>query len=465
MTQSRRALNRRKRPWPAARTVVAGAIALTGVAVSIMLAAAPAAAHSYSATVFATVSEPERGVVRTVLDVEYVLLATDGAREMGDSAFEQDAYADVQASGRDPEKLTPAVLEQYSDTVEAYVLPRFSVTVAQEGGQGEVCPNERVAPYEIVLRNGVPHARVVIEADCSDRVEAMPVPYRITTELFPGTAPGGMTTTIVDYDVRSGSGVASLDTDTNPTVTTTTDWASRLGEFFILGAEHLLLGPDHLLFLLALIVGSRRLRDIVLAATAFTVAHSATFILAALGVVSIPASIVEPAIALSIAVVALWEMRRYRRASSARSARPESTPRVLGTLPTRGGEDGSGSRTATALRERTEVVAESTPPDARSQGFGRADLVRIAVVFAFGLMHGVGFAGALGIDEPFSWDLLGALLVFNVGIEAAQLAVIAVVFPLFLLLRRWRSSAGFWIAAAVAVVGLYWFVERLIGAG
>ena len=453
------------RRWkPAVRAVVATALALAGVAASTMLAAAPAAAHSYSATVYAGVSEPERGLVRTVLDIEYVLLATDGARAMGDQAFEQEAYADVQASGRDPELLTTDVLEAHAETVEGYVLPRFSVAPAGDEGAADAapCPNRVVAPYEIVIRDGVPHARLVIEADCTDRVEAMPVPYRITTELFPGTAPGGMTTTIVDYDVRSGSGVASLDTDTNPSVVTTTDWGSRMGEFLVLGAEHLLLGPDHLLFLLALIVGSRRLRDIVLAATAFTVAHSATFILAALGVVSIPAWVVEPAIALSIAVVALWEMRRFRRA---RRVDPVTLAGEGFDEPLHRDAPVSGGHGGTAVKERMLPRTGNRTMTAQDGSFTRADLVRIAVVFAFGLMHGVGFAGALGIDEPFSWDLLGALLVFNVGIELAQLLVIALVFPVFVLARRRVPSVGFWTAGVVAAVGLFWFVERLFGAG
>src|SRR3546814_7946494 len=150
---------------------------------------------------------------------------------MGDEGFGEDAYADVQASGKDPEKLTTAVRDAHSESGDGYVLPRFSIGVALEGEQtAEACPNSRVGPYEIVIRDGVPHARLILEADCTDRVEAMPVPYAVTTQLFPGTAPGGMTTTIVDYDVRSGSGVANLDTDKNPTMTTTTDWGSRMGE-------------------------------------------------------------------------------------------------------------------------------------------------------------------------------------------------------------------------------------------
>ncbi|WP_341941578.1 HupE/UreJ family protein [Microbacterium sp. LWH10-1.2] len=457
-----------RRERPRVRGLFAGMIALAGVAVSVMLAAAPAAAHSYSATVYASVTEPERGVVRTVLDVEYVLLATDGARAMDDAAFEEEAFADVQESGRDPDKLTTAILDRHSETVDGYVLPRFSI--APVGGSTAVaCPSAVTSPYEIVSRDGVPHARIVIEADCSDRVPAMPVAYEITTRLFPGTAPGGMTTTIVDYDVRSGSGVANLDTDTHPTMSTTTDWGSRMGEFLVLGAEHLLLGPDHLLFLLALIVGSRRLRDIVLAATAFTVAHSVTFILAALGVVSVPSWLVEPAIALSIAVVAFWELRGVRSARKTgreRGAGAMHSMPATGSVATEPARSG-GARTGVALKERAtaEAVATQGVPVQRASGIGRDDLVRLAIVFSFGLMHGVGFAGALGIDQPFSWSLLGALLVFNLGIEMAQLLVIAVVFPVFVLLRRRVPSVGLWVAGVVGVMGLFWFVERIIGAG
>ena len=186
-----------------------------------------------------------------------------------------------------------------------------------------------------------------------------------------------------------------------------------MGEFVVLGGEHLLFGPDHLLFLLALLIGSRGLRGIVTAASAFTAAHSVTFLLAAVGLVDVPAEVVEPLITLSIAAVALLHL--------------------LGR---------------TALGQRTTRL-------------------RLPVVFAFGLLHGLGFAGALGIDARWSWELLWSLLAFNVGIEVVQLAVIAVLFPLLMLLRR--TSVGERAVATVAVatvaIGMIWFVERLnIGA-
>lgn len=413
---------------------VRGASTLLAAGVGIVMLATPAAAHSYAATVYATLTEPSPGLIRTVLDLEYELLATDGAQKVGDAGFESAAAADIQATRDDPAQLTPQALEAHSATVLAYVLPRFSIAAAG-GSDTSACPSALVEPYAIALYEGVPHARMVIETDCRDRVKSAPATYRITTGLFPSTGAGGKTTTIVTYDLDSGSGVASLDTDTDPTMTTAQDWGSRMGEFFVLGATHLLSGIDHLLFLFALIVASRRLRDIVMVASAFTVAHSVTFILAALGVVSVPAIIVEPLIALSIAVVALWylwgQWRQHRDASDA-----SVLPPAAALVPTQG---------------RLTV----------------GDWLRVGVVFVFGLVHGVGFAGALGINEQFSWGLLGALLVFNLGIEVVQLTIIVVVFPLLVLLRRHAARVAGWVAtivsAAVALIGLTWFGLRLFG--
>ena len=203
------------------------------------------------------------------------------------------------------------------------------------------------------------------------------------SELFPdseGYVRG--TKTIVTYDLDFNSGSASLDAK-HPAFSTQQSLLERYWEFFRLGAEHLYTGIDHILFLLALIAGSRRLREIVLAATTFTLAHSVTFILAALGVVDVPASLVEPIIALSISVVAglhLWRI----------------------------------------WQRRSHAIELETAGHGRL-GLDAAGRARLAVVFCFGLVHGLGFASALGIDEAFSWTLLSSLFVFNLGIETVQL--------------------------------------------
>ena len=86
------------------------------------------------------------------------------------------------------------------------------------------------------------------------------------------------------------------------------------------------------------------------------------------------------------------------------------------------------------------------------------------MVFCFGLVHGLGFASALGIDRAWSWTLLSSLAVFNVGIESVQLGIILAVFPLLALLRRRAPLAGLSttgvIAAGVCAAGLVWFVQR-----
>ncbi|MFC7023941.1 HupE/UreJ family protein [Promicromonospora thailandica] len=406
----------RRRLPVAART----AAALATAAALLPALAPPATAHGFTSTVYADVTTPAPDVVRTELGLEYDLLVVSAAEHEHDPAFFDEGMA-VWETGEEP-----TALAAHAATVLGYVTARLEVTA-----DGAPCVPEPVGDLGITQRDGVPYAVVVLDHTCPAPGEE-PVDHEVRSTLFSddeGYVTG--TTTVVDYDLAGVTGSAAL-TQRTPSFSTIEPWYERMGHFFVLGAEHLLLGPDHLLFLLALIVGSRRLRDVVLAATSFTLAHSVTFLLAALGVVSAPAAVVEPVIALSIAVVAawhVWTLRRQGALGAGRVADPVLGPRRL----------------------------------------SRADWFRLAVVFAFGLVHGLGFAGALGIDEPFSWTLLWSLLVFNVGIEVVQLAVVAVVFPLLVLLRRRAPRAGLWTglvcAAGVTVVGLFWFGQRLLGVG
>jgi hypothetical protein len=185
--------------------------------------------------------------------------------------------------------------------------------------------------------------------------------------------------------------------------------------FLALGFEHILGGADHLAFLLVLLVAAPRLRSLVGVVTAFTVAHSITLAIAALdpgGVLgSIPGRLVELAIALSIAYVACQNL---------------------------------------LLREPRTAWLEA---------------------FGFGLLHGLGFAGFLGdalAGEPL---VVTALLGFNLGVEGGQLLVVLVAALLLFLTSRRRSNTGETPALAppglrravsvlVAVVALYWFVQR-----
>jgi hydrogenase/urease accessory protein HupE len=176
-----------------------------------------------------------------------------------------------------------------------------------------------------------------------------------------------------------------------------------------LGAEHVLLGTDHLLFLLTVIVAGWGWRYWLAVITAFTLAHSVTLALAMLGMVRVSASIVEPLIAASIVLMALDSLLRAQRGAAQ----------------------------------------------------------RVALVCACGLLHGLGFAAsmdALGLD---SRHRLGSLLGFNLGIELGQGLFLVAILPVLAGLRRltprltWPAIAR-GIAGFALVMGLFWLVQRLL---
>ncbi|MFT7287259.1 MAG: hydrogenase/urease accessory protein HupE [Halieaceae bacterium] len=181
--------------------------------------------------------------------------------------------------------------------------------------------------------------------------------------------------------------------------------------YFVLGVEHILSGIDHLLFVLALLLLVRNLRRLVLTITAFTVAHSITLVCATLGWISLPGPPVEAVIALSIVFVA------------------------------------------------AEVIHEQQ---------GRPSLsVRAPwlVAFAFGLLHGLGFAGALqevGLPET---AIPLALLMFNVGVEAGQLLFVLVMVGLAVLGNRLTTlefrPVSRLISYFIGTVAAFWTIERV----
>jgi HupE / UreJ protein len=182
---------------------------------------------------------------------------------------------------------------------------------------------------------------------------------------------------------------------------------STFASYFAIGVEHILLGFDHILFIIALILPGGRLLSIAAMVTAFTVAHSLTLALSVLNIVTLPAAIVEPVIALSIAYVAFENL-------------------ALKGAPSR----------------------------------------RWAVSFIFGLVHGFGFAGALAEVGLPTAGLISALVGFNLGVEAGQLLVVALLLPLILWLQRfpWEPRLAKLSSSAILVVGLALLAERaLIG--
>jgi hydrogenase/urease accessory protein HupE len=181
-----------------------------------------------------------------------------------------------------------------------------------------------------------------------------------------------------------------------------------IGQYLRLGFTHIVPeGLDHILFVLGIFLLTTRLRPILVQVTAFTIAHSVTLGLTMYGIVSLPSRVVEPLIALSVAYVGLENI----------------------------------------------ATSKLTP-------------WRPAVVFGFGLLHGMGFAGALtGLNLPRA-EVIPALISFNVGIELAQLSVIAIAFfavAYWFRDRPWyRSRFVVPASALIAVTGLFWTVQRIV---
>jgi hydrogenase/urease accessory protein HupE len=183
--------------------------------------------------------------------------------------------------------------------------------------------------------------------------------------------------------------------------------------YFVLGVEHILSGIDHLFFVLALLMVVAGWRKLIGTITAFTVAHSITLALAALGFVQIPGPPVEAVIALSIVFVAA-EIIRGR----------QGNPGLAARLPW-------------------------------------------IVAFTFGLLHGFGFAGALSeIGLPQSAIPL-ALFTFNVGVEAGQLLFVGTVLVLYSIARRIHPTTPEWAwripTYAIGGVATYWVIDRVAG--
>ncbi|MGD9056099.1 MAG: HupE/UreJ family protein [Desulfobacterales bacterium] len=206
-------------------------------------------------------------------------------------------------------------------------------------------------------------------------------------------------------------------------VTKTAGSAAVVRTYFKLGVEHILLGFDHLLFVLALLLLVEGWRRLVATITAFTAAHSLTLAAATLGWLQVPQAPVEAVIALSIMFVAVEVLHRYR------------------------------GRTGIATR-KPWIVA-----------------------FTFGLLHGLGFAGALQAVGLPDHAIPLALAFFNVGVEAGQLLFVAAVFLLFTaakqLVSRLTTTAGrtFWTGAVmtratsylIGTLAAFWLIERTYG--
>lgn len=234
-----------------------------------------------------------------------------------------------------------------------------------------------------------------------------------------------------------------------------------LGAFFRLGLEHVLSGVDHLAFLLALALLAGSFGRAFWAATGFTLGHSLTLGLVAVGWLSPNVPAVEALIGFTVAFAA----------GEAYASRPGRAPHtgwitlgLVAAVPL-------AAKIVGASLLPWAVVAGTAMFAACAGGLSGESARRLAPVLAaaFGLAHGAGFAGALlELDIPRE-RLLTALLGFNLGVEAAQLLALVAVAAIALAAARIpayaRSRALDYVTAALFAVGTYWFVERALVLG
>ena len=178
-------------------------------------------------------------------------------------------------------------------------------------------------------------------------------------------------------------------------------------KYIVCGFEHIIpLGLDHILFIICVFFLNTQLKQIVLQASMFTLAHSITLALAMYGIVHPIASVIEPLIAFSIFLLALENM-----------------------------------------------FADKVKP------------WRVGMVFFFGVIHGLGFAGALSLLGLPSYAFANALVSFNIGVELGQLAIILSLYfavaKLFSKKTWYKSRIVVPSSLCIAVIALYWTVERL----
>ena len=255
--------------------------------------------------------------------------------------------------------------------------------------------------YPVVYTILIPAAHVSITRWLEDGAhESEPFHWADKVPLTVGTA-SSATAAAASDPTPLAPPTAAFDPDSLP-------WYRQLIVYLRLGFRHIVPeGADHILFVLGLFFLGITWRKLLSQTTVFTIAHATTLFLSTYGIFSLPSRYVEPAIALSIAWIAI-----------------------------------------------ENVVKPNLGPG------------RLAIVFAFGLVHGLGFASSLsGIPFP-KRDFVTALLGFNFGVDFGQLFIIGVAFMAVGWFRNkpwFRARIAVPCSLAIAAVGLFWAVQRLMG--
>lgn len=182
-------------------------------------------------------------------------------------------------------------------------------------------------------------------------------------------------------------------------------------DFLRLGVKHILSGPDHILFVLSLLLVYLSLKNVLRLTLTFTAAHSITLILAGSGLLTLSSRIVEPMIALSISFMAIFTVF-FRHKSFARNVKN-----------------------------------------------------KMGLVFFFGLFHGLGFAGLLKEIQVPQDKFVSSLASFNVGIEVGQLVIVALALPIIYTFRNdaFYPRAVKLTAGTIGAIGIFWAGQRVFG--
>jgi HupE / UreJ protein len=297
--------------------------------------------------------------------------------------------------------------------IAAYALARLELSSA-----GSACAT---SPVEHLIDQHSDGAYAVLRftGDCPAAIDALEIRYSFLFDLDPLHRGLGQ----VQWGDITQTSVFSPEARTWLVRTASSNLGEQLASYLREGIWHIWIGLDHILFLLCLLLPAARRREereqessqpsvpiwieVVKVVTSFTVAHSITLSLAALGILSLPARLVESAIAASVVFAALNNIR------------PMVTRRLW------------------------------------------------LIAFGFGLVHGLGFASVLADLALPRQTLLLALLGFNLGVEVGQLVLVALFFGLVWALRRpdvtWPQWAAPLPASLIAIVAGVWFIERAFG--
>ncbi len=242
---------------------------------------------------------------------------------------------------------------------------------------------------------------------------------------------------------------------------TSSHWFDSITQFVLIGIEHIFGGIDHIAFLLALLLLLRSLKVLVWMITGFTLGHSITLALAALGWVIPDLDIVEAAIGFTIALVAVQNIAvltgNHRQITYFSVA-----GLLLIVLINLIWNIGLSALSGLGLALFTLAYLWNSADEHLSAN------LRLVTSVIFGLIHGFGFASALTETGLANTQLLPALLGFNLGIELGQIVIIAVVWALLQQIRQSRFLTDTRIvidlvSAALCGLGLYWFIGRSYG--